>query len=259
MTASTRLRTLTRIGFATRGVLYSVIAYLVIRAGRAEDPAGALKYLSEGSGKFLLAVMAAGLLAYGIWRLADAALNIERHDADKEGVMERVGATLSGLAHLLLTWQAIQLIQGVSSSGNGVQDSARTALSVPGGDIAILLAGAVVLVVGIVQLVRAGKGSFLRHLEPEMARQAWVEWSGRAGYAARGVVFLIIGYFLVTAGLDTTSSGVGGMDAALAWLESPIDVIVALGLFGFGVFSLVEARWRVLQSVPVDRLTKSRL
>lgn len=259
MTASTRLRTLTRIGFATRGVLYSVIAYLVVRTGRAEDPGGALAYLGEGSGKLLLGVMAAGLLAYGVWRLADAALNIEGHDADKEGIMERVGAGLSGLAHLFLTWQAIQLMQGVSSSGDGMQDSARTALSFPGGGIAIIMAGAVVLMVGIVQLVRAVKGSFLRHLEPEMARQAWVQWSGRAGYTARGVVFLIVGYFLVGAGLNATSRGVGGMDAALAWLESPVDVIVALGLFGFGVFSLVEARWRVLQSVPVERLTKGRI
>lgn len=259
MTASTRLTTLTRIGFATRGVLYGVIAYLVIRTGRAEDPRGALEYLGEGSGKLLLGVMAAGLLAYGIWRLADAALNIEDHDADKKGVLDRVGAGLSGLAHLLLTWQAIQLIQGVLSGGNGVQDSARTALTFPGGGVAILLAGTVVLVVGIVQLIRAAKGSFLRHLEPKMASRTWVRWSGRAGYAARGVVFLIVGYFLVAAGLDTTSSGVGGMDAAIAWLESPIDMIVALGLFGFGVFSLVEARWRVLQSVPVERLTNGRL
>ncbi|WP_422057488.1 DUF1206 domain-containing protein [Sphingomonas sp.] len=258
MTASTRLTTLTRIGFATRGVLYAVIAYLIIRTGRSEDTGGALAYLSGGSGKFLLGVMAAGLLAYGIWRLADAALNIEGHDTDKKGVIERVGAGLSGLAHLLLTWQAIQLIQGVSSNGNGVQDGARTALTFPGGGIAILLAGAVVLLVGIVQLVRAAKASFLRHLEPEMAKRTWVEWSGRAGYAARGVVFLIVGYFLVAAGLDATASGVGGMDAALTWLESPLDVIVALGLLGFGIFSLVEARWRIIQSVPVDRLAKGR-
>ncbi|MCR5872337.1 DUF1206 domain-containing protein [Sphingomonas sp. J344] len=259
MTASARLTTLTRIGFATRGVLYAVIAYLVIRTGRAEDPGGALEYLSDGSGKFLLGVMAAGLLAYGIWRLADAALNIEDHDADKKGVVERVGAGLSGLVHLFLTWQAVQLMQGVSSGGNGVQESARTALTFPGGGIAILLVGAVVLLVGIVQLVRAAKGSFLRHLEPEMAKRTWVAWSGRAGYAARGVVFLIVGYFLVAAGFDASSSEVGGMDAALAWIDSPVDMIVALGLFGFAVFSLVEARWRVLQSVPVERLTKARL
>ena len=27
---------------------------------------------------------------------------------------------------------------------------------------------------------------------------------------------------------------------------------VAIGLFGFGIFSLIEARYRILQDVPVD-------
>ena len=49
MTASTRLTLLTRIGFATRGLLYIVIALLVIRTGRSEDTSGALRYLGQGA------------------------------------------------------------------------------------------------------------------------------------------------------------------------------------------------------------------
>jgi hypothetical protein len=29
-------------------------------------------------------------------------------------------------------------------------------------------------------------------------------------------------------------------------------MIVAIGLFGFGIFSLIEARYRILHDVPVD-------
>ncbi|RYE99761.1 MAG: DUF1206 domain-containing protein, partial [Oxalobacteraceae bacterium] len=77
MNVSGRLTTLTRIGFATRGILYLVIAFLIIRVGRAEDPAGALEYVGDGAGHVLLSIMAVGLCGYGLWRLADAAFDIE--------------------------------------------------------------------------------------------------------------------------------------------------------------------------------------
>ena len=60
--ASARLLMLTRVGFATRGLLYIVIAIFVMTTGRTEDPSGALKYLGEGGGRILLLLMAAGLL-----------------------------------------------------------------------------------------------------------------------------------------------------------------------------------------------------
>lgn len=252
MNASARLTTLTRIGFATRGLLYLVIAMLILRTGRAEDPSGAIEYLGRGGGQVLLAVIAAGLTGYGIWRLADAALDIERHGADRKGIMERVGAGVSGAIHLLLAWQAVQLMRGAALSGDGTREGARTAMQVPGGWALVLVGAAVLLVLGAVQLAKAAKGSFLRYLTPEIAQRAWVRWSGRAGYAARGCVFLISGYLLARAGIEEQASDAGGMARVLSWLTSPFDVIVGVGLLAFGLFSFVEARYRQLHDVPVD-------
>lgn len=56
--ASARLETLTRVGFATRGLLYIVIALFVITTGRAEDPAGALQYLGQGGGLVCIRLVA---------------------------------------------------------------------------------------------------------------------------------------------------------------------------------------------------------
>jgi Domain of Unknown Function (DUF1206) len=156
---------------------------------------------------------------------------------------------------LLLAWQAIKLIQGTGATdNNGAQDGAQTVLQLPGGATMLLIAGVVLLGVGLYQLVKAAKCSFLKHLEPLIAQQPWAKWSGRIGYAARGLVFLITGGFLIGAGLRERASEAGGMDAALAWLDSPWDMIVAIGLFGFGVFSLIEARYRVLHDVPADSI-----
>lgn len=256
MTASARLTFLTRIGFATRGLLYIVIAMLILRTGRAEDPSGALEYLGEGGGQWLLSVMAAGLIAYGIWRLADAAFDIERHGSDRKGAMERVGAGISGLVHLFLSWQAIRLMRGAAASGDGTQAGAQAALDLPGGWALVLLGAAILFGLGAIQLVKAAKGSFLRYLEPEIARQRWAQWSGRAGYAARGLVFLISGYLLMRAGLDEQAAQAGGMARALSWLTSPFDLIVGVGLAGFGLFSLIEARFRRLHDVSVDHVVR---
>lgn len=256
MTASARLTSLTRIGFATRGLLYIVIAVLIVRTGRAEDPSGALQYLGKGGGQWLLGIMAAGLVAYGIWRLSDAAFDIERHGSDRKGAMERAGAGVSGIVHLVLAWQAVRLMRGVSASGDGTQEGAQAAMGLPGGWALVMLGGVLLFGLGAVQIVKAVKANFLRYLDPQIASQAWAQWSGRAGYAARGLVFVISAWFLVRAGLEERAGEAGGMARVLSWLTSPFDIIIGAGLFGFGIFSLVEARYRRLHDVPVDGIVR---
>jgi hypothetical protein len=118
----------------------------------------------------------------------------------------------------------------------------------------LMLAGLVLLSAGAFQLYKAVKCSFCRKLDRRVADESWVKWTGRAGYSARGLVFMITGYFLAKAGLAEQASEAGGMSEALAWLSSPWDVIVALGLALFGLFSLIEARYRIIHDVPVDGL-----
>jgi hypothetical protein len=255
MREAARLTMLTRLGFAARAVLYLVIAMLVITGGRAEDPAGALRYVGQGGGRILLLMMMLGLVAYGIWRLLDAAFNIERHAGDGPGTAERLGAAGSGLIHLFLGWQAFRLSRGAeAAAATDAQDSARSLLTLPGGALLLAVGGLILVCAGGFQLVKAWKASFLDTLEPGIANKAWVQWTGRAGYAARGLVFLLIGAFVAAAGLDERASEAGGMAEALAWLSDPWDKVVAAGLFAFGLFSLVEARFRVLHDVPVRSL-----
>ena len=252
-----RLTTLTRMGFAARGLLYLVIAILVLTTGRTEDPAGALHYLGQGGGKILLGLMTLGLLAYGLWRLSDAVFNIERHPRDRSGMLARLGAGGSAVVHLFLAWQAIRLMQGTGSASEaGTQEGAQSVLQLPGGSMLLIAGGLILLGTGIYQLIKAARGSYLKHLEPQIARQPWAIWSGRLGYAARGLVFLITGFFVVSAGFEEKASEAGGMADALSWLNSPWDMIVAAGLFAFGLFSLIESRYRVLHDIPVHGIAQ---
>ena len=260
MTGSSYLTAFTRIGFAARGLLYIVIAWLAFDSGRSEDPSGALTELAQNGGKVLLLIMAAGFVAYGLWRLSDALLNVEGHEQNNKGLRQRLGAAGSGIVHLLLALQAYRLFDGGGGgggSGNGAEGGARTALALPGGWVVLTLAGLVLIGVGAFQLVKAAKLSFCDKLDPQVAHQDWVKWMGRLGYTARGLVFMISGFFIAKAGISGRANEAGGMEQALAWLDNPWNLVIAAGLLLFGLFSLVEARFRRIHPVPVDQMAQS--
>ncbi|CAA9491594.1 MAG: hypothetical protein AVDCRST_MAG39-813 [uncultured Sphingomonadaceae bacterium] len=241
------MESLTRVGFAARGIIYFLIGYLALRTGRTEDGSGILDYLNSGAGKLLLGLMALGLLAYGLWRLSEAAIDSEGHGADAKGMGVRAGGAISGLIHLGLGFYAASLAFGGGrggSSGGGTQEGAATALSFPGGQVALTLVAAGLVVTAFVQFMKAFRAGFLKHLDPQAARKSWVKAIGRAGYAARGVVFLIMGWFLWRSAQQSNAAEAGDMGTALASLPSTLQLIVAAGLLLFGLFSMVEAIYR---------------
>ena len=254
MSAGNRLTALTRIGFAARGLLYIVIAVLLFRSGRSEDVGGALAELGRSGGDPLLLGMAAGFIGYGLWRLADAALDIEGHDDGAKGVRQRLAAAGSGIVYWFFAWQAFRVMSGAHAGGPSAQERASTALDLPGGPLLLILGGTALVGAGIYQLVKAYKCSFCDRLDPSIATRSLIRWIGRAGYSARGLVFMVSGYFIVRAGLDVRASEAGGMREALRWLDSPVDLFVAAGLLLFGLFSILEAGFRRIHEVPFDKV-----
>ncbi len=241
------LEMFTRIGFAARGLMYVIIGYLALRFGRAESGEGALATLAEGSGKLLLGIMALGFVAYGVWRLSEALVDTEGHGTDGKGMAARIGGAASGVIHLGLAIVAVNLAFGRGGSGggqSGAEQGAATALALPGGPLLLIVAGAVLIGTGLFQFVKTAKADFLRHLDGRVASRPLVMWLGRAGYAARGLVFVIIGWSLLQAGLADSAAPAGGMEQALASLSGTLLAVVAMGLLLFGLFSLVEARYR---------------
>lgn len=250
-----RFQWLARFGFVVRGLLYIVIALLVIATGRTEDLTGTIEYLARGVGRWLLILLVAGLTGYGAWRLADAAFGMDSGRHHAKAWRRRIAAFGSGAIYLFLAWKALKLMLGGHVGSSAAQDNASTALHLPAG---VLLLGAAALVLagaGMVQFYKAASCSFLHHLD-DRARRPLPKWLGRLGYAARGVIFVTVGFLFLRAALDRSAAEAGGLEQALDALRGPLEYPVALGLLLFGCYSLVEARYRSIHPPPVEQIKR---
>ena len=145
LAGESRFQLLTRLGFAGRGLLYIVIGLLVILTGRTEDLTGALEYFGDGLGKLLLAVLAAGMAVYGLWRLTDAAFGIESGRHHWKAWRKRIAAATSGIIYSFLAWKAVKILLAERVSGGEPRDQAAEALSLPGGELIVLIAAGILL------------------------------------------------------------------------------------------------------------------
>jgi len=75
---------------------------------------------------------------------------------------------------------------------------------------------------------------------------AAIELVCRAGYVARGFVYVSIGFIALLAALDRTPKSEGAIGALEAWADWPLGFVL-LWLTGAGLYGF--AAWRVLQSV----------
>ncbi len=241
------LETLTRLGFAARGIMYGLIGWIALRTGTSADGQEALDWLRSSAGGLVVAAMALGFAAYGIWRLIEAVVDSENHGSDGKGMVVRIGGAVSGLVHLALALYAARLAlggDGGASGGAAADSGAATALDLPGGPTLVLIGAIAIAGTGLYQFAKAMRLGFLKHLDPQVAQRSWVKWIGRAGYSARGVTFLLIGYFLYRVWQSENAAAAGGIAQALESLPGDLFILVALGLAMFGMFSLVEAVYR---------------
>lgn len=255
LAAESKFQWWARLGFLVRGLLYIVIALLVIATGRTEDLTGALEYLQRGFGSLLMIVLVVGMAGYGLWRVSDAAFGMDSGRHHQKAWRRRIAAAFSGGIYLFLAYKGARImLLGRSDAGDAHQHAAD-ALDLPAGTFVLGIAAAVLGGAGLVQLYKAGSCSFLDRLD-QRARQPVAKWLGRIGYAARGAVFLTVGWLLARSALNESAAEAGGLEQALDALRGPVEYLVAAGLLVFGLFSIVEARFRSIHKPPTEHIRR---
>jgi hypothetical protein len=248
-----------RLGFAAKGLVYLVIGLLALfaavgKGGRTTDAHGALRVIGDAAaGRFALGLVGVGLLGYALWRLLAAASDAERRGSNAKGIALRLGQAGRGLVYGSLGVEALRLLAASTrANGNRAEHWTARVLDAPFGRWAVAAAGAAVVAYGLYQLYRAALKDPRKHLDLADAgagAAAWVDRLGRFGIAARGVVFVIIGWFLVRAAMQRAPERAGGIDDSLALLAAQpygrlLLGVVAAGLGAYGAYQLANARYR---------------
>jgi TRAP-type C4-dicarboxylate transport system permease small subunit len=252
---------LARFGYAAKGVVYIIIGGLAALAaftggGRTTDSRGAFEeILSKSYGKLLLGAVAIGLAGYAIWRFVQAIKDTENKGSGAKGIARRIGYIVIGVIHVGLAFSAAQLIFGSGGGSRGDAASKEwtaTLLAQPFGQWLVGAAGLGFIAFALSQFYKAFTTKFREKLKTnEMSEktEAFATRTGQAGLSARGVVFGIIGAFLIQAALHSNAGEARGLSGALRALEQQsygqwILGIVALGLIAYGFYMLVTAWYR---------------
>jgi hypothetical protein len=205
-------------------------------------------------GRVLLLIIALGLVGYAAWRILEAVADPERRGRNLKGLALRAGFLGRAAIHLGLAYTAVRLAIGQQSSsadtGQHTQEAASTAVSLTGGVWLVWIVAFGVGGYGIYQLYRAARAKLSTQLDSGDASAelgTWVIAVSRVGIAARGLVFIAIGYLLSHAAMRHDPHRAGGIGDALRTLEGlgrwPF-VGIAVGLVAYGAYELLNARYR---------------
>ena len=253
---------LARFGYAAKGLVYAIVGVLAVMAaftagGRTTNTQGALHTIArQPFGQILLVLVAIGLACYMLWRLIEAWKDPENKGDDAKGIATRFGYVLSGLAYGGLAVNATLLAFGSGGGSSGgsssKQDWTARLMQQPFGQWLVGIVGAIVIGLGIYRLYEAYKVKFrkklnIHELDPKQTK--WIVNVCRFGIAARGVVFVMLGVFVLQAAYQSDASEVKGLDGALQTLaRQPYGKfllgIVALGLVAYAIYLFVQSRYR---------------
>lgn len=242
-----------RAGLFARGVVWILVGVLAVRiatgdGGEQADKDGALQTVADQPfGKALLVALAVGFAGYALWRIVEACVAHEWGD--------RLANLARAAVYIALLASTIPFLTGSSGgdSSRGQEDHwTAKVLDAPFGRALVIAAGVALIALGLYMGYRGWKKKFVEHLktgEMSPSVRTWTIRLGVAGHLARMVVFTLIGWFLIQAAIDHDPEETKGLDGALRsvadagfgpWLLG----LVALGLVAFGVYSLVESRYR---------------
>ncbi|BCI52653.1 membrane protein [Mycolicibacterium litorale] len=243
-----------RAGFAASGVLHLLVGYIILQialgSGGNADQSGALATLAgQTGGKVVLWVATVGLLALGLWRLAEAVIGSkpgEGSTGEDNPVWKRAKAVGLAIANFAIAFSAMQFATG-SGQSSGQQNAGISAQLMQSGwgKLLLVLVGLGVIAVGGYHVYKGATKKFFKDLR--VSGGTGITAVGVTGYVAKGLVLAGAGILVIVATLQADPAKASGLDAAVKTLgQAPFGkfllIVAAVGIAAFGAYSFVRSR-----------------
>jgi Domain of Unknown Function (DUF1206) len=256
---STSLAMVARVGLIAYGAVHLLIAWLALQiawglaGNQSADTSGAMKTLADQPfGRILLWLVAVGLIALALWQSTQAIWGY-RNSEGTQRIGKRITSAAKAAAYTALGVSAISIALGSQESSSQTQQQATSGvLAWPGGRVLVVAAGLVIIGVGVASVVKGVKQSFSEEINTSSMSPAvrkGVTRMGQVGYVAKGAALGVVGGLLSYATLTFDPQKAQGLDGALQTiLAQPFGrfllTAVALGFLAFGLFAILQARYR---------------
>jgi hypothetical protein len=255
---STSLALLARVGLIAYGVVHLLIGWLAGQIawgarGETADSSGALHTLAEQPfGKLLLGLVAVGMVALTLWQASEAVWGYRRLDAAKRR-RKQVTSWAQTFIYALLAFGAASIALGSGSTGSTSEKAATSGVMAwPAGQVIVVVLGLLVIGFGATLVIKGAKRSFVDEIDTSQmssTARSSVLGLGQAGYVAKGIAFGVVGALLAYAALTFDKNEAHGLDGAMQTiLVQPFGrfllTAVALGFAAFGLFAIIQSRYR---------------
>ena len=259
------LEQLTRLGWIAKGIVYLLMGGTAISIAQQKpatgeaSPKGALdQVIDQPGGRLLLGVLAIGLVLYVLWRVLSIAVI---RSNDLAAWADRIGYAFSAGFYVVLAWAAARsALMGVDPDrDNTVERLSRSLMDSTVGRGTVMVAGVLTFLVGAFFVVHKGiqrsftddlRGVGGRH-DDEAVDHVLVA-AGVIGWIGRGVVTMLVGFFVTRAAWRFDPDDARGFDGALRQVATSstgtvLVWITAIGLVVYGGFCLLSHRRRHLK------------
>ncbi len=261
-----------RAGLIARAVIYLMVGYLAGRlavssagsptatTSRPASGEGALETIAaHPGGRVVLGLLAVGFLGYALLAAVQATLRHQEIQRSSERRAKRLFFAGVALLYLAFSIYAASLVVRpqsgqASAAGAHRQETELTArvLGWPFGQLLVGAVGVVLIGAGVGFGYQAVTTNFQDRLKQQQMRPAvWRAATvlGAIGSFSRAVTLVLVGVFVVSAAVTFNPRKARGLDASLrAVADQPYGpyllAAVALGLACYGVYVLLEVRYR---------------
>lgn len=252
------LKRIAQFGFIAKGTVYLLLGLLALlitlhtgnNSGEDADKTGVFRMVKDNfGGTWLLFLLGLGLVSYSAWRMVEAYQHISSKGKKR---WQGLRYFFSGIVYLSVAVSAFRVaLQSGQGGGDNQQDLASELLAKPFGQWLLGVAALIIAGVGVYQIYYALSEKYKKHVQKlnlHNNASRLLLGSGKLGYSARGIVWLIIAFLSIKAAINARSKDAGDTSRAVEVLQSAsygsyLLAALALGLMAYGIFNFIRARY----------------